>query len=258
MTPAQTVAWALGSVEPGLTCTYWPGGERDPHRRVQVEVGGVSMPASRLVHTVLVGPIPPEHVVDHTCHDPSECVGGVLCPHRGCINPRHLKAVTHAVNVSPARASHKRRDTCLAGHPYDAENTYVPPGTATKVCRECSRVRVRAARAKAREGAKDGRRRQGNTCKTGRHDVTVTGLTDTGRCRQCDLDAHREKDRRRRAAAKADPAWQDKRLRQDGKCRNGHDLAEVGTTGPTERCRQCRRDEYQAAKARATQTPSPT
>jgi hypothetical protein len=48
--------------------------------------------------------------VDHTCN------------RRDCVNPKHLQAVTHGVNMQLAA---KRRTTCRAGHPWTTENTYV-------------------------------------------------------------------------------------------------------------------------------------
>ncbi|MGW3736665.1 HNH endonuclease signature motif containing protein [Streptomyces sp. NPDC005148] len=65
-------------------------------------------PAHRYAYTLHYGSIPPGLVVDHECHDPAKCTGGPKCPHRRCVNPTHLKAVPHAVNVSPQRSSNGR------------------------------------------------------------------------------------------------------------------------------------------------------
>ena len=45
----------------------------------------------RLSYYVNYGEIPNGLVVDHICHDPSECQKGIDCQHRLCINPTHLK-----------------------------------------------------------------------------------------------------------------------------------------------------------------------
>lgn len=47
----------------------------------------------------------PEEELDHLCHtlDP-DCVGGVDCRHRRCINPAHLEEVSKVENT-------RRRDT---------------------------------------------------------------------------------------------------------------------------------------------------
>jgi hypothetical protein len=47
-----------------------------------------------------VGPIPGGLVPDHTCHDPDVCEAAASeCPHRRCVNYRHLEPVTNRENV---------------------------------------------------------------------------------------------------------------------------------------------------------------
>jgi len=47
----------------------------------------------------------PKEELDHLCHsfDP-DCIAGVTCPHRRCINPAHLEEVSKVENI-------RRRDT---------------------------------------------------------------------------------------------------------------------------------------------------
>ena len=61
-------------------------------------------------YTLVVGPVPEEHQVDHICHSAArargECAGGPTCPHRACQNPAHswrlsLPPRTHAGEVRP-------------------------------------------------------------------------------------------------------------------------------------------------------------
>lgn len=47
--------------------------------------------AHRLAYERVHGPVPPGTEIDH------------LCSQRACVNPEHLEAVTHAVNVERAR-----------------------------------------------------------------------------------------------------------------------------------------------------------
>lgn len=97
--------------------------------------------AHRLVYTILVGPVPDGHTVDHRCHDPEVCKLGSGCPHRSCVNPDHLAAVTARENTlrSNSFASLNAAKTkCYQGHPFSPENTYVTP-TGGRTCRTCQR-----------------------------------------------------------------------------------------------------------------------
>lgn len=103
---------------------------------------------SRLAHVAsyieFVGPIPEGKELDHTCHKKEECYGGVLCPHRRCINPDHLEPVTRKENVrrghgnSRAVAKQKAKKKCKHGHRYTEKNTYWYRGY--RMCRTCQRV----------------------------------------------------------------------------------------------------------------------
>lgn len=54
--------------------------------------------AHRYSYERTYGAIPPGAHLDHICHDPKTCDGGVECPHRACVNPDHLAITTHAAN----------------------------------------------------------------------------------------------------------------------------------------------------------------
>lgn len=97
--------------------------------------------AHRYAYSLWVGNIPAGMQIDHLCM--------VKC----CVNPSHLEVVTAAENL-------RRRDVtygicsavthCPAGHPYDEANTYRHP-SGRRCCRECSRLRSKARRAKTKE-----------------------------------------------------------------------------------------------------------
>lgn len=63
---------------------------------------------SRLAHRVSYrehkGEIPKDRPhIDHACHKPEECAEGRACPHRRCVNPDHLEAVTKSFNQHRTR-----------------------------------------------------------------------------------------------------------------------------------------------------------
>jgi len=60
--------------------------------------------AHRLSHETFKGPIPEGVILDHSCHDPKTCAGGITCPHRACINPDHADHSSRAENTSRERS----------------------------------------------------------------------------------------------------------------------------------------------------------
>jgi hypothetical protein len=111
--------------------------------------------AHRIAHKFAIGPIPPKMEVDHVCHNRSDCLGGVECPHRRCVNPSHIEAVTHAENAKRGRtgfvaaARNLAKTRCPIGHPYDIKNTRIHDGH--RHCRACVIVRQRKRRIRERE-----------------------------------------------------------------------------------------------------------
>lgn len=99
--------------------------------------------AHRLSHLLNIGPIPHDYDVDH------------LCGNRACINPAHLEAVPHAINVRRAdhKTNHRNRvkTHCLRGHPFDSANTLIERygEREQRKCRQCRR-NAKAERAAAR------------------------------------------------------------------------------------------------------------
>lgn len=110
-------------------------------------------PAIRAAYRIAVGPIPKGHQLDHLCHTADEaCTGGPTCPHRPCVNPSHLEPVTPLENARrsrPAPSWQAAKTHCAQGHPFDEENTFVPPrGRYKRVCRTCRRENLRRFRAR--------------------------------------------------------------------------------------------------------------
>lgn len=89
--------------------------------------------AHRMSYRLFRGSIPEELQVDHACHDPKECNGGPECPHRKCVNPRHLQLLTLQDNlkrgggnraaVLAIKANCAKITHCPQGHEYSETNT---------------------------------------------------------------------------------------------------------------------------------------
>lgn len=71
---------------------------------------GRTVRAHRWAYEQEVGAIPPGMVVDHTCHDPATCDGGIDCPHRRCMNTLHMTLTTPGGNVAHTRRNVRRGD----------------------------------------------------------------------------------------------------------------------------------------------------
>lgn len=91
--------------------------------------GGKVVRAHRVAYEELVAAISGGLELDH------------LCRNRACWNPWHTEPVTHAENIRRGHGGlhHARKTHCPQGHPYDAENTYQPPGKTHRNCLACYR-----------------------------------------------------------------------------------------------------------------------
>jgi HNH endonuclease len=106
--------------------------------------------AHRLVYIERHGSIPSGYQIDHLCHtlavQRGECAGGRTCPHRPCVNPDHLEAVTQQENIRRGPAAQR---ACVKGHIYDESNTFYD-GRGARRCRWCARD-LNAERARQRK-----------------------------------------------------------------------------------------------------------
>jgi hypothetical protein len=123
---------------PGVFCWLWQGA------RNASGYGATSWGASTLVHRSVLAaygvPLRAGHVVDHVCHDPQACPGGVSCAHRLCANPLHLTQIPRPLNTSSGRSSRAWHDgRCARGHDVTLPGAvYVPP-SGRRACRSCRR-----------------------------------------------------------------------------------------------------------------------
>ena len=110
-------------------CWLWTAGTRTLYGAFNAD-GGVHY-AHRWAYQQFVGPIRPGLEIDH------------LCRTRLCVNPAHLEAVTHIVNVRRGNAGlFSRNFRCEHGHAFTKENTRVhilADGGRRRRCRTCER-----------------------------------------------------------------------------------------------------------------------
>lgn len=114
-------------------CWVWLGGKAKGYGRFYAR--GRLVQAHRWAYEHFVGEIPEGAVVHHECENPS------------CVNPDHLRPVSHRKNLKLADTWSGNRTHCPHGHEYTPENTYEWSGR--RVCRTCDRAREsKAARKK--------------------------------------------------------------------------------------------------------------
>jgi hypothetical protein len=107
-----------------------------PKGYAQVRYEGRLQQAHRVVYSILVGPIPDGHELDH--------VRARGCTHRDCVNPDHLEPVTHRQNLLRGDtfvARQMAQTHCKRGHPF---STTSAEGNR-RSCLACRRDRRRKA-----------------------------------------------------------------------------------------------------------------
>lgn len=141
--------WA--KVHRGDSCWQWTGARS--HGYGYFFWDGRGQNAHRVLYQVLVGAIPAGFEIDHVCHGADTgCAGGTSCPHRACVNPAHLEAVTPKTNTLRGRsvfAVHAGTTHCPQGHPLTGDNLWLDRGS--RICRTCKLAQNQAYRASHRE-----------------------------------------------------------------------------------------------------------
>lgn len=122
----------------GLTCWNWTGADNG-HGYGVFSIHARQQYAHRIAYELHVGPIPAGTEIDH------------LCRNRRCVNPDHLEAVSHAVNMhrgDTIAAKNAAKTHCPKGHPFDDANTAYRPNGGRR-CRACAAEYQRKRRAGA-------------------------------------------------------------------------------------------------------------
>jgi len=125
--------------EPNSGCWLWIGSvASDGYSRFRGYGGSIS--GHSFSYWYHVGPVPEGHELDHICR--------VRC----CVNPAHLRPLTHADNVALAdfTKNHRngRKTHCLRGHELSGDNLLVERWRhlTMRKCRACKKYRLERAK----------------------------------------------------------------------------------------------------------------
>ena len=130
MIPANERFDAKVSINEETGCWEWTGADNGVGYGKFYPTTNKGVYAHRYSYERHRGPIPEGLELDHLCQNPA------------CVNPEHLEAVTHQVNMSRSKAASKTH--CNYGHERTPENTYVRKN-GRKWCAACYRVKSNAA-----------------------------------------------------------------------------------------------------------------
>lgn len=112
--------WSKCVPEPNSGCWLFVG-RADPKGYGEFDLDNTSKRAHRVTYEALVGRVANGLELDHRCR--------LRC----CVNPAHLEAVTHLVNMQ--RGAHAQKTHCASGHEFTAANTWTYRGS--RHCRTC-------------------------------------------------------------------------------------------------------------------------
>lgn len=124
-------------LDPATGCHVWMRGrDSSGYGQFYATDGGVkrAIRAHRYAWQRKFGAVPEGLVLDH-----------IACDNKACCNPDHLQAVSNVTNTmrAPLNPSviNLRKTSCIRGHEFTPENTYLRPDGKGKQCRVCIRLR---------------------------------------------------------------------------------------------------------------------
>jgi hypothetical protein len=94
--------WDSRNIDFSESCWRWLRAT-DHHGYGHLTVGGKRVIAHRLAYELANGPIPTGMSIDHICHNTS------------CVQPDHLRVVTHKQNMENRVGAHKNSSTGIRG-----------------------------------------------------------------------------------------------------------------------------------------------
>lgn len=119
---AKTGCWVwTGSKQPSGYATLWNGARPEQGHRIS--------------YRMFCGDIPDGHEIDHVCRN------------RSCVNPDHLRAVSHRENMrcsDTVMGRNAAKSHCKRGHLLSGDNLKIIRGS--RQCRECMNLRARISR----------------------------------------------------------------------------------------------------------------
>jgi hypothetical protein len=119
-------------------CWLWTGAKwSDGYGRIHIRhPRRTSLAAHRALYEICVGEIPDGLELDHLCHT------------LNCVNPDHLEAVTHQVNMLRGDWRSRFRKYCPHGHPLSGDNLNLKRQrlSVSRACRACAREGMRRYR----------------------------------------------------------------------------------------------------------------
>lgn len=111
-------------IEKTDTCWLWTGGQNRGYGQYSY-----GQAAHRIAYRYWVGSIPEGMTIDHLCFTPL------------CVNPAHLRLLSHQENSSNQRVAYQTH--CKNGHEFTPENCYMRLGRGRRACRACAQASYR-------------------------------------------------------------------------------------------------------------------